>query len=55
MILRLFIVGLLVLVGGAADKLKQAGVDELVATNTIPSKYSKVDVSPLISGYFEML
>jgi ribose-phosphate pyrophosphokinase len=44
-----------VLVGGAADKLKQSGVDELVATNTIPSKYSKVDVSPLIAGYFEML
>ena len=44
-----------VLVAGAADKLKQAGVDELVATNTIPSKYSKVDVSPLIAGYFEML
>lgn len=44
-----------VIVGGAADKLKQAGVDELVSTNTIPSKYSKVDVSPLISNYFEML
>jgi len=44
-----------VLVGGAADKIKQAGVDELLATNTIPSKYSKVDVSPLIANYFEML
>jgi ribose-phosphate pyrophosphokinase len=44
-----------VLVGGAADKLKQAGVDEIIATNTIPSKYSKVDVSPLIANYFEML
>lgn len=44
-----------VLVGGAADKLKQAGVDEIVSTNTIPSKYSKVDVSPLVASYFEML
>jgi ribose-phosphate pyrophosphokinase len=44
-----------VLVGGAADKLKQAGVDDLIATNTIPSRYSKVDVSPLIANYFEML
>lgn len=44
-----------VLVGGAIDKIKAAGVDELVATNTIPSKYSKVDVSPLIAGYFETL
>jgi ribose-phosphate pyrophosphokinase len=44
-----------VLVGGAAEKLKQAGVDELISSNTIPSKYSKVDVSPLIASYFEML
>ncbi len=44
-----------VLVGGAVDKLRQAGVDEIIATNTIPSKYSKVDVSPLIANYFEML
>ena len=44
-----------VLVGGAADKMKAAGVDELIATNTIPSKYSKVDVSPIIAAHFEML
>ena len=44
-----------VLVGGAADKLKQAGVNEIVSTNTIPSKFSKVDVSPLFSSYFETL
>lgn len=44
-----------VLVGGAADKLKAAEVDEIVSTNTIPTKYSKVDVSPLISSYFETL
>lgn len=43
------------LVAGAADKLKQAGVDEIVATNTIPSKYSKVDISHLFSSYFETL
>ena len=44
-----------VLIGGAADKLKAAEVDEIVSTNTIPTKYSKVDVSPLISSYFETL
>ena len=44
-----------VLVGGSSNKLKSAGVDELVATNTIPSAFSKVDVSPLIAGYFETL
>ena len=43
-----------VLVGGAAEKLKQAGVDEIISTNTIPSKYSKVDVSPLIASHFEV-
>ncbi|MDA4111627.1 MAG: ribose-phosphate diphosphokinase, partial [Thaumarchaeota archaeon] len=44
-----------VLIGGAADRIMSAGVNELVATNTIPSKYSKVDVSPLIASHFEML
>jgi ribose-phosphate pyrophosphokinase len=44
-----------VLIGPAADNMKAAGVDDLISTNTIPSKYSKVDVSPLIASYFEML
>ncbi|MGH2637767.1 MAG: ribose-phosphate diphosphokinase [Rhabdochlamydiaceae bacterium] len=44
-----------VLIGGALDKIKSAGVDDLVATNTVPSKYSKVDVSPLFASYFETL
>jgi len=44
-----------VLIGGAADKIMSAGVDELITTNTIPSKYSKVDVSPLLASHFEML
>ena len=43
------------LVGAAVEKMKAAGVDELVASNTIPSKYSKVDVAPLIASYFERL
>ena len=44
-----------VLIEGAADRIMAAGVDELIATNTIPSKYSKVDVSPLLASYFETL
>lgn len=44
-----------VLVGGAYNKMKSAGVDVLVATNSIPSIFGKVDVSPLIAGYFETL
>ncbi|MCL4539199.1 MAG: ribose-phosphate pyrophosphokinase-like domain-containing protein [Bacteroidetes bacterium] len=44
-----------VLVGGAVDRMKAAGVDEIVSTNTIPTKFSKVDVSPLVASYFETL
>ncbi len=44
-----------VLVEGAADRILAAGVDELIATNTIPTKYGKVDVSPLLASHFEML
>jgi ribose-phosphate pyrophosphokinase len=43
------------LVGGAIDKMQNEGVDEIIATNTIPSKYSKVDVVPLIASYFQTL
>ncbi len=43
------------LVGAAVEKMKAAGVDELIASNTIPGKYSKVDVAPLIASYFERL
>ncbi len=42
-------------VGGAEEKLRAAGVDEIIATNTIPSKFSKVDVSPLLASYFKTL
>ncbi|MHB1908619.1 MAG: ribose-phosphate diphosphokinase [Nitrososphaerales archaeon] len=44
-----------ILVGGAVDKMTAAGVDEIVASNTIPSRYSKVDVTPLIASYFQTL
>lgn len=43
------------LVGNAVDRMQRDGVDEIVATNTIPSKYSKVDVAPLIASYFQTL
>jgi phosphoribosylpyrophosphate synthetase len=35
--------------------MQNEGVDEIIATNTIPSKYSKVDVAPLIASYFQTL
>jgi len=43
------------LLGGAVEKMKAAGVDEIIATNTIPSKYGKVDVSALIASYFKTI
>jgi ribose-phosphate pyrophosphokinase len=43
------------LVGGAIDKMQNEGVDEIVATNTVPSRYSKVDVAPLVASYFQTL
>jgi ribose-phosphate pyrophosphokinase len=43
------------LVGAAVEKMKAAGVDDIVASNTIPGIYSKVDVTPLIASYFERL
>ncbi len=40
---------------GAIDKMKGAGIKELVATNTIPSPYSKVSVAPLIADFIRQL
>ena len=32
----------------SAKKFKRAGVKKIISTNTIPSKYSKIDISDLI-------
>jgi ribose-phosphate pyrophosphokinase len=37
------------LLGDAAEKIIKAGVDDIIATNSIPNKYAKVDVSSAIS------
>jgi len=37
------------LIGNAKEKLRKAGVSYLVATDTIPSEYSKVSVAPVIA------
>ncbi|MEE9585594.1 MAG: ribose-phosphate pyrophosphokinase [Nitrososphaerales archaeon] len=44
-----------VLVAGALEKMRKAGVDEVIGTNTIPSPVSKVDVSPAIAEHFKTL
>jgi len=37
------------------EKMKEAGIKELVATDTIPSPYSKVSVAPLIADFIKQL
>jgi ribose-phosphate pyrophosphokinase len=43
------------MVGAAADRMFKAGVDEIIASNTVPSKFSKVDVAPLLASYLQTL
>ncbi|MCP8309958.1 MAG: ribose-phosphate pyrophosphokinase [Candidatus Methylarchaceae archaeon HK01B] len=43
------------LTGDALDRIKKAGVEELVGTNTIPSPISKIDVAPLLASYLSTL
>lgn len=38
------------LVEDAAEKIRAAGVQEIISTNSIPSRYAKVDISPIISA-----
>ncbi|AFU59257.1 ribose-phosphate pyrophosphokinase [Candidatus Nitrososphaera gargensis Ga9.2] len=37
------------LIGDAAQKIKQAGVQDIIATNSIPGEYARVDLSPAIA------
>jgi ribose-phosphate pyrophosphokinase len=43
------------LVGDAYERLLAAGVDEVIGTNTVPSKVSKVDVSEVIASHLRTL
>jgi ribose-phosphate pyrophosphokinase len=36
------------LIGDAAQKIKTAGVQDIISTNSIPGKYAKVEISPAI-------
>ena len=36
------------LIGDAAQKIKAAGVQDIIATNSVPGEYAKVDLSPAI-------
>ncbi len=44
-----------ILVGDALEKMRSAGVDEVIGTNTVPSSVSKVDISPAIAEHFKTL
>jgi ribose-phosphate pyrophosphokinase len=37
-----------ILIQDAAEKIKSAGVDDIISTNSVPGKYSKVELSPEI-------
>jgi ribose-phosphate pyrophosphokinase len=41
------------LIGDATQKIKAAGVQDIIATNSIPGEYSKVDLSPAIARALE--
>lgn len=43
------------LIGDATQKIKAAGVEEIIATNSIPSEWAKVDLSPIISAHLRAL
>ena len=41
------------LIGDAAQMIKAAGVRDIIATNTVPGEYAKVDLSPAIANALE--
>jgi ribose-phosphate pyrophosphokinase len=43
------------LVGTAVEKMEAVGIHDILASNTVPTKYSKVDVAPLIASYLKTL
>lgn len=42
------------LIGDAAKKIKAAGVQDVIATNSIPGEYSRVDLSPAIADALKL-
>ncbi|MGQ9469057.1 MAG: ribose-phosphate diphosphokinase [Nitrososphaerales archaeon] len=43
------------LAGDALDRIKRAGVEEVIGTNTIPSPISKIDVAPILASHLSTL
>ncbi|HXG07875.1 MAG TPA: ribose-phosphate pyrophosphokinase [Nitrososphaera sp.] len=42
------------LIGDAVQKIRSAGVEDIIATNSVPGEYSKVDLSPAIAQALEL-
>jgi phosphoribosylpyrophosphate synthetase len=38
------------LIGDASKKIKAASVQDIIATNSVPGEYAKVDLSPAIAA-----
>jgi ribose-phosphate pyrophosphokinase len=38
------------LIRDAAQKIKSAGIQDIISTNSVPGEYSKVDLSPVIAS-----
>ncbi len=45
----------LLMVGGAEEKLKRAGIDKIFGTDSIPHKYASISVAPLIEGELKIM
>lgn len=45
----------LLMVGGAEEKLKEAGIDKIFGTDSVPHKYSSISVAPLIEGELKIM
>jgi ribose-phosphate pyrophosphokinase len=43
------------LIEDTAEKIRAAGVNEIISTNSIPSRYAKVDISPIVSASLRSL
>jgi phosphoribosylpyrophosphate synthetase len=43
------------LIGDATTRIKAAGVEEIISTNSVPGTNAKVDLAPLISTQLKVI
>jgi ribose-phosphate pyrophosphokinase len=44
-----------IMVADATNRIKAAGVSNIIASNTIPTEFSEVDVSKVVTDYIRLL